>query len=132
MGNSFQPLRHPGPASSVPAAVPLWAPHTASTGSQAGSQQLLAFFCNVEKKISRSTHPIFRRVNRLIILSFFFPPSSLITVEGDIGTIQHCVPTGEDGDECKSCIEEREEEEEEEGEEKQGEDQAPVQVCKRG
>jgi len=54
---------------------------------------------------------------------------TVVPVEGDIGTIQHCVPTGEDGDECKSCIEEREEEEEEEGEEKQGEDQAPVQKC---
>jgi len=52
-----------------------------------------------------------------------------VPVEGDIGTIQHCVPTGADGDECQSCFEEREEEEEEEGEEKQGEDQAPVQKC---
>ena len=60
--------------------------------------------------------------NGISLFLFFF------SVEGDIGTIQHCVPTGADGDECQSCFEEREEEEEEEGEEKQGEDQAPVQV----
>jgi len=65
----------------------------------------------------------------LMSIAFTSAQTAVEPVEGDMGTIQHCVPTGEDGDECKSCFEEREEEEEEEGEEKEAEDQAPVQKC---
>jgi hypothetical protein len=49
--------------------------------------------------------------------------------EGDVGTIQHCVATGAEGDECSSCYEEREEEEEEEGEEKEDAGQSKIQQC---
>lgn len=52
-----------------------------------------------------------------------------VPVEGDVGSIEHCVASGEDGDECTSCFEEREEEEEEEGEEKQDADQSKIQQC---
>lgn len=49
-----------------------------------------------------------------------------LKAEGDVGTIAHCIPNGEDGDECKSCFTERSEEEEKEGDEKT---QSPLQSC---
>jgi len=54
--------------------------------------------------------------------------ADLAPVPGDVGTVEHCIPSGEEGDECESCFQEREAEEGEEGEEKNA-IESPTQEC---
>jgi len=68
------------------------------------------------------------RATALILVALAAAEADVLPTPGDVGTIEHCIPTGAEGDECESCFQEREEDEEENGEEKNV-IESPTQQC---